>query len=159
MLDTPRRHQFRRQGVCQGWHGRSLRRPPGYGGHLGQDCTLACPPSPLPHPRFLTSGRPLPVSLLCWPPFGEGVRFFLRPVSSLSPLPPRASEASLPSCTRAVSFSSLYLSPLCVLPVSYTAFLVRYGLRRYHTVPDIGRTCRRKRPCGTHIARKWCMGW
>ena len=114
MLAMPRRHQFCRQGVYQGWHGRSLRRPPGDRGPLGKDCTLDCPPSTLPHPRFLTSGCPLPVSLLRWSPFGEGVRFF----SARSVLFPLSFRACLRLPSPHAPVPSLSLPCTCLLCVS-----------------------------------------
>ena len=145
--------------MCQGWHGPSLCRPPGYRGPPGSECTPDRLPSPLPYPLVMASIRPLPVALRRWSPFVEGVRFCIRPVLSISPLPPHASGSSLPPWARAASFVSLSLSPLCVLPVSSAAPTVRSGARRWHTSPYIDRTCRCERPCITRIARSCTSTW
>ena len=147
------------QDVYQGWRGPSLRRPPGDRGPPGSECILYHPPYPLPHLQVLMSVRPLPVAPLCCLPFVDGVRVCLGPVRSLSPLLPRASESSLPLCAHAASFSSPSLSPLYVLPASSAARPFLSGARRWHTAPDIFRTCRCDWPCGTRIARSCTSTW
>ena len=112
-------------------------------------------PSPLPHPPVPLSGSSLPVAPCRFSPFDKGVQVCLRPVRSLSPLCPHTSGSSLPLCNCTASFISPSLSHICVLPVSSDDRPIGYGALHWHTAPDIGRTCRCERPCGTCIARSY----
>ena len=64
-----------RQGVCQGWRGPSIRRPPGDGGPPGSECTPDRPPSPFPIRWFHCIAVPFPLLRSVGRCFLRGCRF------------------------------------------------------------------------------------
>ena len=115
MPATPRRCQFHRQGVCQGWRGPSLHRPPVDRGRPGSECTLDCSPFPLPIRGFRCLVAPSPLFPLRWSPLVEGVRVCLRPFCSLSPILLYTSNSSLLCAPK----PTISLTRTCLLYVSY----------------------------------------
>ena len=145
--------------MCQGWRVPSLHRPIGDGVPPGSGCTPAHPPTPLPHPPTPLSGCPLLVAQRRWSWFFVGMLVSFRRVRSPSSFPQLASMYYLPSRTHAYSFASQSSPLLCLIPLLSAARPVGSGERHWPTAPDINRTRRRKRPCGTHIAQSCTLTW